>query len=317
MAGAMFGTIPTATISAAPPLFAQSATTIDELVNLGRPIVLAHTGGEDEFPGSTMYAFGRSMEAGVDMLDLNVVLTADGVLAVQHDLAVDRQTDGSGMVADMAFGEVHELDNAHWFTEECGVCPDQPESAYLYRGMRSGDVPPPEGYTADDFAIPSLDELLDAYPDIPLGVEIKAGGDVGRATADALVALLEERGRMNGVLVSSFSDDVIAYMQQIAPDVEVSPGPGPIAAFLLDGIPLPDGQRILQLPPVFGDQPLLIPEYIAAAHDAGYFIWVWPGNRELENKDAYRQFLVDGVDGLNINFPATGVAAVAEFVAST
>ena len=299
-----------------PPLFDQSATTIDDLLSLGRPVVLAHSGGEDEFPGSTMYGFGRSMNAEVDMLDLNVVLTADRVLAVQHDLDVDRQTDGSGLVADMTFAELHELDNAYWFTEDCGVCRDQPSEDYIYRGVRAGDVPAPEGFTADDFAVPSLDELIDAYPDIPLGIEIKADGEAGEATADARVALLEVRDRIDGVVVSSFSDDVIAYVQTIAPKLEVSPGPGPIGAFLLGGIPLPAGQRILQLPPLFGDIELLTPEHIAAAHDAGYVIWVWPDDHDLENQQAYREFLDDGIDGLNINDPAAGVAAVEEFVAA-
>jgi len=300
--------------AAGPPLFAQSATTIDDVLALDRPVVLAHTGGEDEFPGSTMYAFARSMEAGVDVLDLNVVLTADGVLAVQHDLDVDRQTNGTGSVGAMTFAALHELDNAYWFTGTCGVCHDEPAESYRYRGMRTGVVPSPQGYAPDDFAIPRLDELMDAFPDIPLGIEIKAEGADGRATADALVDLLEARGRIDHVVVSSFSDDVIAYVEAIAPDLEVSPGPGPIGAFLLEGTPLPDGQRILQLPPEFADVPLLTPDYIAAAHEAGYVIWVWPDDHDLENQDAYRDFLVDGIDGLNINYPAAGVAAVAEFV---
>ena len=36
--------------------------TVAELLALDRPIVLAHTGGEDEFPGSTLFGFGESMK---------------------------------------------------------------------------------------------------------------------------------------------------------------------------------------------------------------------------------------------------------------
>ena len=96
-----------------------------------------------------------------------------------------------------------------------------------------------------------------------------------------------------------------------APDIESSPGPGPSADFFFNGTPLPGGQRILQLPPVFGDLEVLTPANIAAAHDAGYVIWVWPNDRALENQSSYEEFLADGLDGLNINFPAAGVAAVA------
>ena len=43
-------------------------------------------------------------------------------------------------------------------------------------------------------------------------------------------------------------------------------------------------------------------------------IWVWPNDRALENAAAYAELLARGVDGLNINDPAAGVAAVEAFV---
>ena len=44
-------------------------------------------------------------------------------------------------------------------------------------------------------------------------------------------------------------------------------------------------------------------------------IWVWPNDRGLENQASYLNFLDMGVVGLNINFPAQGVAAVREYLA--
>jgi hypothetical protein len=41
---------------------------------------------------------------------------------------------------------------------------------------------------------------------------------------------------------------------------------------------------------------------------------VWPD--ETESAALYADLLAQGLDGLNINFPATGVAAVEAFVAS-
>ncbi len=94
------------TLPAATAPFDQSATTIDEVLALGRPVVLAHTGGEDRYPGSTMYAFRNSVAAGVDVLDLNVTLSADDALVVHHDLTVDRTTNGTGVVAEMSLAEL-------------------------------------------------------------------------------------------------------------------------------------------------------------------------------------------------------------------
>jgi glycerophosphoryl diester phosphodiesterase len=261
-----------------------------------------------------MFAFRNSMAAGVDMLDLNVALSADEVLVVQHDLTVDRTTNGVGTVAELPYSELHTLDNAYWFTPDCGTCTDQPAEAYVYRGMRTGEVAPPDGFTPDDFAIPAFADVAGAFPDIPLNIEIKGTGDLAIETADILVAELTALERLDGVVIASFEDAVIDHVATIAPDVEVSPGIAATTAFVVDGTALPDGQRILQLPPVFDETDLLAPEIVAAAHEAGYVIWVWPNDRALENATAYGELLARDVDGLNINDPAAGVAAVQAFV---
>ncbi|MET0908289.1 MAG: hypothetical protein ABWZ99_02380, partial [Ilumatobacteraceae bacterium] len=79
---------------------------------------------------------------------------------------------------------------------------------------------------------------------------------------------------------------------------------------------LPAGQRILQLPPRFESTELLTPDIVDAIHGGGYVVWVWPNDRALENAAAYTDFLSRGVDGLNVNDPAAGVAAVEGFTAA-
>jgi glycerophosphoryl diester phosphodiesterase len=295
--------------------FDQVATTIDELLALQRPIVLAHTGGEDRFPGSTMFAFRNSVATGVDALDLNVTLSADDVLVVQHDLTVDRTTNGTGTVAELSYAELHALDNAYWFTPDCGTCTDQPAEAYVHRGVRTGEVAPPDGFTADDFAIPTFADVISAFPDMPLNIEVKGTGELAIETADAVIAELTEFERTDGAVLASFEDAVIEHIATTTPGVATSPGLAAITAFVIDGTALPEGQRILQLPPVFDETDLLAPDIVGAAHDAGYVIWVWPNDRALENATDYGELLARGVDGLNINDPAAGVAAVEAFVA--
>lgn len=304
-----------ATTTTQPPQ-QQYAATIDELLALGRPIVLAHTAGEDEFPASSLFGFEESVKAGVDMLDMNVLLTKDGVLIVQHDDTVDRVTNGIGAVADLTYAEIAALDNAYWFTASCGACRDQPEADYLYRGIRTGDKPAPEGYTADDFAIPTFRQLVERFPDIPLNVEIKGEGAPAQAAADVLAAELAELDRSDATVVASFDDSIVDYFHQIAPDVEVSAGLDVLTAYVLDGTPPPAGMRILQLPPEFSGLQVITPELIARATADGFPIWVWPNDRDLENYETYLAFLEQGIMGLNINFPAQGVQAVQEFVSS-
>jgi glycerophosphoryl diester phosphodiesterase len=297
--------------STEPP--SERPATIDELLALGRPIVLAHTGGEDAYPGSTLFAFGESVAAGADMLDLNVQLTADGVLVVQHDDTVDRTTNGTGAVAEMTFAEVNALDAAHWFTTECGDCRDRPETEYLYRGLRTGASPPPDGYTADDFAIPSFEQLVERFPDLPLNIEIKGEGDPAKAAADELARLLTDLDRAQASVVTSFDDTIVTYFHGLLPDVELSPGLDATTEWVLGRTALPDGMRILQLPPDYNGIEVITPELVADSAAAGYPIWVWPNKRSLENLDSYVAFLELGVVGLNINFPMDGVAAVEQF----
>lgn len=292
---------------------AAPAPTIDDLLAYDRPIVLAHTAGEDEFPASTLFAFDQSVLAGVDMLDLNVQLSKDGVLVVHHDDTVDRATNGTGLVAEMTFAELSALDDAYWFTADCGVCTDQPVESYLYRGIRTGERPPPEGYTPDDFAIPSFEQLVDRFPLLPLNVEIKGEGAPAEAAADELVRLLVDRNLVDRTVISSFDDEVVAHVHELLPEVELSPGLDASTEFVLGGTPLPFGMRILQLPPSYDGLEVITPDLVQKVADAGYVIWVWPNDRSLENLAAYTEFLEMGITGLNINFPAAGVQAVADF----
>ena len=67
-----------------------TASSVEALLALDRPIVLAHAGGDDIHPHDTPFGFDRSAALGVDALDMDVQLSADGVLVVQHDDTVDR-----------------------------------------------------------------------------------------------------------------------------------------------------------------------------------------------------------------------------------
>jgi glycerophosphoryl diester phosphodiesterase len=291
---------PTTTTVAVPP----GPLTVQELLDLGRPIVLAHAAGEDEFPHSSPYGYARAAAAGVDMLDFDVQLTGDGVLVVQHD----------DSTAESTYDQLHALDNAYWFTADC-VCTDAPPEAYVYRGVRTGAVAPPPGSTPDDFAIARFRDVAARFADLPVNIEIKGEGAAGIAAAQQLATELTDLDLLDNAVVASFDDAVVTAFHGFAPDVEISPGLAASTEWVLNGTPLPDGMRILQLPPMFGDIEVLSAETMEKSHAAGYVVWVWPNDRSLENADGYRSLLERGMDGLNINFPQLGVDAVLAFTA--
>lgn len=293
---------------------ADRPLTIDELLDLGRPIVLGHAGGEDVHPHSTPFAYAESVAAGVDMLDLDVQLTADGILVVHHDDTVDRTTNGTGGVAGMTYDELHHLDNAYWFTLDCGTCIDRPEDDYVYRGIRTGERPAPEGYSADDFVIARFRDIVTRFPTVPLNIEVKGSGSAAIETARVLASELSELDRREHSVVTSFDDSINEAFLGFAPDVEVTPGLAAASAWVLDGESLPGDMRILQLPPEFQGIDVLTPEVIAASAEAGYPIWVWPNDRAWENAEGYDLLLEMGMAGLNANDPAVAVAAIETYL---
>ncbi|MFE3516198.1 glycerophosphodiester phosphodiesterase [Streptomyces sp. NPDC059166] len=61
-------------------------------------------------PENTLRSFTHAEQAGMDAIELDLHLSKDGALAVMHDAAVDRTTDGTGMIAAKTLAELRELD---------------------------------------------------------------------------------------------------------------------------------------------------------------------------------------------------------------
>lgn len=289
---------------------APEASTVEEVLAIDRPVVLAHAGGENAHPHSTPYAYAESVGAGVDVLDVDVRLTGDGVLVVHHDEDVDRTTDGTGDVADMTFEELHALDAAYWFTEDCSACTDQPEEAYVLRGVRTGEVAPPEGYEPDDFAIQRFEDLVERYPDHVLNIEIKGSYPENVDAAEELARILDEHGREDAAIVTAFDDELAEAFHGLAPDVAITPGLDAMTQYVLAGQALPEGRTIVQIPPEYEGIEVLTPDLVRRAHEDGLVLWIWPNERDWEDAEGYQRLLDLGVDGINAADPATAVDVV-------
>ena len=79
----------------------------------GEILVMADQGGNHLWPDNTMTAFRGAAQMGVDVLELDIASTSDGVLVVIHDLTVDRTTNGSGPVNSFTLEEIQQLDAAY------------------------------------------------------------------------------------------------------------------------------------------------------------------------------------------------------------
>ncbi|MEE2753953.1 MAG: glycerophosphodiester phosphodiesterase family protein [Candidatus Latescibacterota bacterium] len=81
---------------------------------------IAHRGasGQGLAPENTLASFEKAIEVGVDAVEIDVHLTADNRVVVIHDKAVDRTTDGSGLVDRMTLDEIRELSAGSWYDKQ-------------------------------------------------------------------------------------------------------------------------------------------------------------------------------------------------------
>ena len=76
----------------------------------GVPLVGGHRGNPAEHPENTLASFRSAIELGVDLIECDVHLSADGELIVIHDHTLERTTSGSGLVVQHTLAELRELD---------------------------------------------------------------------------------------------------------------------------------------------------------------------------------------------------------------
>jgi glycerophosphoryl diester phosphodiesterase len=292
---------------------------------------IAHQGGEDEAPSSTMFAFKSAIATrGADMLELDVQLTSDGHLVVIHDDTVSRTTDGpsarpDSQVRDMTLAEVQALDAGYWFRPgSYSHDPGIPVEEFIYRGIRTGDKPPPAGYTREDFRIPTLREVLDTFPATPINIEIKMpktcdGGPecdnaaLGTPTAQALAALLDEPAYSSrtDLIVVSFSDALLGVFHQEddAPQVALAAGVAGVATYASTGQPPVPDVAAFQVPPdqngvAVPEMLLLPPPEGQDAHGDGYAVHVWPNGAEPDGEASYARLIELGIDGYMSSQPS-------------
>lgn len=79
--------------------------------------VAGHRGYSEKYPENTLLSFQKAVEAGVDMLELDIQMTKDHQLVIMHDLQVDRTTNGSGSIKEKTLSEIRQLDAGSRFAE--------------------------------------------------------------------------------------------------------------------------------------------------------------------------------------------------------
>ena len=245
-----------------------------------RPLVIAHQGGEWLRPSNTMLAFENAQSLGVDVLEMDIHSTSDGVLVTIHDRTVDRTTDGSGAVSELNSAEIFALDAGHYWTNDDGL-------TYPYRGQ--------------DIRIATLDEVFSRFPDMPMNIEIKQESpSIGQPFCD----LLRQYKRSDLTLVASFSQLAIDEFRAACPEVATSMTASEVTNFfvrhtLFAGQTYTPPASAIQVPEYQIGIQLLKPRFVAASQRRNLQLHAWTIN---EREDMERMLAL-GVDGIITDRP--------------
>jgi glycerophosphoryl diester phosphodiesterase len=246
-----------------------------------RVLNYAHQGGAKEAPSSTLFAMHRAVSVGAHAIELDVHCSADGELVVCHDATVDATTNGSGAIAGLTLAELRGLDNAAAWPQLVGRAPSD-------RAL----------------GVATLREVLEAFPDVILNLDIKQTAPDVEPYEGALAELLQEYGRADDVIVASFLDLATDRFSAAAPEVPTSAGTAAVAAFYYavrgGETPPPTRHVALQVPATFGATVVVDERFVAAAHEAGLAVHVWT----IDDPDEMRSLLELGVDGIITDRPS-------------
>lgn len=233
----------------------------------GRVLAFAHRGGayhpEIEGLENTLTAFRHAVALGYDYLETDVHTTRDGVLLAFHDDVLDRVTDRVGSICDLDLADIREA--------------------------RIGGRE----------QIPTLLELVEAFPDVSFNVDIKSRGAV-----DVLAAFVAEHDLWDRLLVGSFSPARIARFRRLTDGrVPTAAQPWEIVAFRLAptaGVARWVADRVgsgfdaFQVPHRRKGLRVVTRGFVRRAHAAGKPVHVWT----IDDPDEMDALLERGVDGL-------------------
>ena len=292
---------------------AATAQAANRWIEPKTPLNIAHQGGEDEFPSNTMYAFRKALRVGADMLELDIGVTKDGKVIVMHDTTVDGKTNGHGTVASKTLRQIRRLDAAFWFAPGAKehYCHDLARRAYRFRGVATGRRTPPKGFRASDFRVPTLAEVLKAFPRTPINIEIK-GRTPDEATeeyvqnAEVLARLLKDTKRRN-LIVVSFQQAAVDRFHELAPKIDLAPGIDGAANWLLSGGSPGPGVVAFQVPITFQFGGTLLQvttaDNVARAHRDGYAWQNWFSGDDRDAAGTWRSLIDMCVDGTMTSHP--------------
>ena len=282
------------------------------------PILIAHGGGNKEFPDNTLEAFynAYSVDSRV-MMETDVSITKDGVVILSHDTTLDRKTNVTGAIADWNYSDLiaQKVDFGYTNPTSDGVLNGERKHFVGEDGLEKypTDVSYPEGVTPRDetvFLATTLEELILAFPENRINVEIKQSGETGLKALHEVIRLLEAHDAFDRVVLASFHNEIYAEFQRMQRAGEVpetfmySPSTGGAAKFFvlhllwLDNF-FTDKMCVFQLPTEEYSFNLATKALVDRAHAHNLAVHYWT----INDREEMKMLIGIGADGIMTDYP--------------
>jgi glycerophosphoryl diester phosphodiesterase len=250
------------------------------LLDLTAYPVVGHRGNAAHAPENTIESFRQAAAIGVDALELDVQVSADGHVVVIHDPTLDRTTNRTGRVDRLTLAEIQGADAGARFTKDGG-------NSWPYRGH--------------GIVVPTLDEVLATFRSMPLLIEIKAA-----AASRAARAIIERHDATNRCIVASFDERAMDAFRGsgIAQGASRRDTAGLLWRALLRLPPARVGFNVLCMPTGYHGLPLPVGGYAGILAPLGVPVHVWT----VDDPAEAARLQAGGVRGIISNDPAAILA---------
>lgn len=283
------------------------------------PILVAHGGGNREFPDNTLEAFynAYSVDSKV-MMETDVSITKDGVVILSHDTTIDRKTNAQGKIIDWNYADLISQEVDFGYTNQTNDNEVRVGDLVKFTTDDGATVTPqdvdyPQGVTArheSKFLATTLEELLVAFPNNRISVEIKQSGETGKKALDAVIELVEKYDAFDRVVFASFHSEIFKTFKKyvrkdVVPDnFMYSPTTGGVASFYilqLLNLDLFYGSNIslFQIPMKEYGFKLATRSFVSKAHRHNLAVHFWT----INDIDDMKYLIEIGADGIMTDYP--------------
>ncbi|GEN46033.1 glycerophosphoryl diester phosphodiesterase membrane domain-containing protein [Alkalibacillus haloalkaliphilus] len=238
-------------------VFAYNQTVSGNLVYLDWSVeVASHRGDSVNAPENSMSGVQSAIEKGINVIEIDIQLTEDGVAVLHHDMSLMRMAGEPERISELTYEELSELEIGSSYSEE-------------YAGE----------------PIPKLEDVIEVAQEAGVRLLLDLKPDDNEAElAQEIVRLIEEYEAENDFYAMAFNNQVLREIRALNEDIEI----GQILFTAVGDLSRLDVDFYTV------HQTMLSESLVEEARQDGRGVWVWSTNID-RTANQILQYDVDGI----------------------